>query len=140
LTLEQISREEVLVGTIDEIPDGGMKHVEINGKEIMVGNWEGNYYAISDRCGHMNARLSSGTLRGKEVNCGLHGAKYDITTGKNLSNPQTGGASSMLKQLSLPENFQKAMERQSKLGAEIKTYDVERYDVVVKEDRLLLVL
>jgi hypothetical protein len=34
----------------------------------------------------------------------------------------------------------KAMERQGRLGAEIKTYDVEKYDVVVKDDRVMLVL
>src|SRR5487761_417845 len=122
--------QEVEVAKVGEIPDGGMKHVEVEGKEILVGNWEGKHYAISDRCGHMNGRLSSGTLRENAVACGMHGARYDITTGKNISGPQMSGASAMLRQLSLPENIQKAMERQGKLAAEVKTYDVERFDVV----------
>jgi len=142
--LEQASINQeldgIVVANVGEIPDGSMKHVEANGKEFVVGNWEGKYYAISDRCGHMNARLSSGTMRGNEVTCGLHGAKYDITTGKKISGPQMMGAAALLKQLQLPDNVMKAMERQGRLGAEIKTYDVERYDVVVKEDRVMLVL
>ncbi len=135
-----INREEVEVARLGEIQDGGMKHVEVKGKEIMVGNWEGRYYAISDRCGHMNGRFSSGTLRGKVVACGLHGARYDITTGEKISDPQMVGLSAMLRQLPLPENVQKAMERQGRLGAEIKTYDVDRYDVIVEGDSVKLIL
>lgn len=43
---------------------GKMKHVEINGKEILIANIDGNYYAVSDRCGHSNASLSRGNLKG----------------------------------------------------------------------------
>jgi nitrite reductase/ring-hydroxylating ferredoxin subunit len=140
VSIDQDLDNEVVVASVGEIPDGGMKHVEANGKEFLVGNWEGKYYAISDRCGHMNGRLSSGNLRGNEVACAMHGAKYDITNGKSISGPQMAGMSAMLRQLPLPDNVQKAMERQGKLGAEIKTYDVDRYDVVVKEDRVILQL
>lgn len=136
----QQQEEEVEVAIVGEIKDGDMKHVEVEGKEIMVGNWEGKYYAISDRCGHMNARLSSGTLRGNVVICPMHGAHFDITTGKKVSDPQSAGPSAMLRQLQLPENVQKAMERQGKLGAQIKTYDVERYDVVVKGNSVRIII
>jgi nitrite reductase/ring-hydroxylating ferredoxin subunit len=40
-----------------------MKHVEIKGKEIAIINLDGKYYAINDRCGHMNAPLSKGENR-----------------------------------------------------------------------------
>jgi nitrite reductase/ring-hydroxylating ferredoxin subunit len=135
-----IINQEVEVAKIGDIPDGSMKHVEVNGKEILVGNWEGKYYAISDRCGHMNGRLSSGTLRENAVACGLHGARYDITTGKKISDPQMSGASALLQQLQLPENLRKAMERQGRLAGEVKSYDVERYEVNVKGDSVRLIL
>jgi nitrite reductase/ring-hydroxylating ferredoxin subunit len=35
-----------------------MKHVEVQGKEIVISNIDGKFYAMDDRCGHMNARLS----------------------------------------------------------------------------------
>jgi nitrite reductase/ring-hydroxylating ferredoxin subunit len=64
-----------------------MKHVEIKGKEIAIINLDGKYYAINDRCGHMNAPLSKGEIRnvhGKDiVTCPLHFATFDIVTGKN---------------------------------------------------------
>jgi len=43
----------VEVAKVGELPDGSMKKVEVKGKEILVGNWEGKHYAISDRCGHV---------------------------------------------------------------------------------------
>ena len=74
----------VEVGKVNEIPDGKMKHVEVDGKEVLVANVGGKFYAISDRCGHMNALLSMGNLTGNTVTCPFHGAKFDIITGKKL--------------------------------------------------------
>ena len=135
-----VTKQEIEVAKVGEIADGAMKHVEVDGKEIMIGNWEGKFYAIADRCGHMNSRLSSGTLRDNFVACGLHGARYDIRTGGKISEPQTAGMAALLKQLDLPETVLKAMERQGRLGAEIKTYDVEKYDVIVNGDTVRVIL
>jgi hypothetical protein len=46
----------------DEIAPGGMKAVDVEGKEIVVCNCGGTYYAFDRRCGHMNAPLDLGTL------------------------------------------------------------------------------
>ena len=77
--------EFVEVGKVSEISDGKMKHMEVDGKEVLIANVGGKFYAISDRCGHMNALLSMGNLTGNIVTCPFHGAKYDVTTGKKLS-------------------------------------------------------
>jgi nitrite reductase/ring-hydroxylating ferredoxin subunit len=132
--------EEVEVAKVGKIPDGGMKHIEVKGKEILVGNWDGKYYAISDRCGHMNCRLSSGYLKENAVTCAMHGVRYDVTTGKKISEPNMVEMVSMLKRLPMAENVQKAIERQGRLADEIKTYDVERYDVVLIGESVRLVL
>src|ERR671932_2234434 len=79
--------EFVEVGKVNEISDGKMKHIEINGKEVLIANVGGKFYAISDRCGHMNALLSMGPLTGNTVTCPFHGAKFDVTTGKKVSEP-----------------------------------------------------
>lgn len=66
-----------------------MKHVEIKGKEIAIINLDGKYYAMNDRCGHMNAPLSKEEIRnvhGKDiVTCPLRFSTFDIVTGKKLS-------------------------------------------------------
>jgi len=70
-----------------EIAPGGMKAVELDGREIVVCNCDGVFYAIQRRCGHMNAPLDLGTLDGKYVTCGMHCAQFDATTGEALSGP-----------------------------------------------------
>jgi nitrite reductase/ring-hydroxylating ferredoxin subunit len=39
-----------------------MKHLDLNGKEIVIANVDGKFYAFDERCGHMNARLSNGNI------------------------------------------------------------------------------
>ena len=70
-----------------EIAPGGMRAVEIDGREIVVCNCAGSFYAIQRRCGHMNAPLDMGTLDGKIVTCAMHCAQFDVTSGESLSGP-----------------------------------------------------
>ena len=71
----------------DAIAPGGMKTVELGGREIVICNCDGTYYAIQRRCGHMNAPVEMGTLDGKFVTCAMHCAQFDVTTGQALSGP-----------------------------------------------------
>jgi len=76
---------------LDSLPQGEMISVRINQEEILIANIDGKIYAINDRCGHMNASLSLGKLNGNIVECPLHKAQYDVTTGKCIAGPQMGG-------------------------------------------------
>mgnify|MGYP003465659840 CR=1 FL=1 len=71
----------------DEIAPGGMKNVELEGRELVICNIDGRFYAIERRCGHMNAPLEKGTLDGKVITCAMHSAQFDATTGEALSGP-----------------------------------------------------
>lgn len=71
----------------DEIAPGGMKAVDLDGREIVVCNYGGTYYAVQRRCGHMNAPLELGTLDGIYLTCPMHCAQFDVTTGEALSGP-----------------------------------------------------
>ena len=62
-----------------------MKYVEINGKEVVIANVNGKFYALDDRCDHMNAVLSMGNVTGNIIRCHFHGAKFDVTSGKKVS-------------------------------------------------------
>lgn len=124
----------VEVAKVDEMPSGNMKHVELNGKEIMIANLDGKFYALNDRCSHTNAPLSMGHIQGNIITCPMHGARFDITTGKKMSDPKFPS----LKTDSLPENLQKYMEYAGQLLSQIKTYNQEIYEVKV-EDNLVKV-
>ena len=57
----------VEVAKIEEIPSGKLKHVELDGKEIVVADLNSKFYAMDDRCGHMNALLSMGNISNEGV-------------------------------------------------------------------------
>ena len=75
------------VAETTEVPSGSMKKVTVDGKEILVANVEGTYYAIVNKCTHRGGDLSKGSLSGKIVKCPRHSAKFDVTTGKVEAGP-----------------------------------------------------
>ena len=81
-----MSEDFVKVADTKDIPSSQMKSVEVSGEKICVANVEGKYYAIGNVCTHVGGPLAEGTLEGYEVECPLHGAKFDIRTGE-VTNP-----------------------------------------------------
>jgi len=78
----------VKVAETSEIPFGKMKMVKLEEKEILVANVDGNYYAIANKCTHRGGDLSKGSLNGNIVTCPVHGARFDVATGKVISGPK----------------------------------------------------
>ena len=78
----------VKVAETSEIPAGKMKMVKLQGKEILVTNVNGDYFAIGGICTHAGGDLSKGSLEGNIVTCPKHGSKFDVTTGKVVSGPK----------------------------------------------------
>ena len=54
---------------------------------ILVCNIDGEIYALEDKCTHQDFELSPGKLDGAEIECVLHGAKFDVRTGEALCAP-----------------------------------------------------
>ncbi len=118
------------VAGIDEIEDGRMKHVEAGGREILLASVGGKIYAIEDRCGHMSAPLSMGRLEGKIVQCPLHFARFDVTTGKCVGKPQIGGIEGKIL----------SVTKYSKIVNAIRTRNRETFRVVVEDKHVKLEL
>jgi 3-phenylpropionate/trans-cinnamate dioxygenase ferredoxin subunit len=78
------------VAKVDEVSAGQMKSFVVEGKEILVVNYDGNYFAIGGRCTHASGDLSKGKLEGKIVTCPKHDAKFDVTTGICVTGPKVG--------------------------------------------------
>jgi 3-phenylpropionate/trans-cinnamate dioxygenase ferredoxin subunit len=78
----------VRVAKTSEIPQGQMKAFKLEEKEILIANVNGNYYAIANRCTHKNGDLSKGSLEGNIVTCPVHGARFDVTSGKAVAGPK----------------------------------------------------
>jgi 3-phenylpropionate/trans-cinnamate dioxygenase ferredoxin subunit/naphthalene 1,2-dioxygenase system ferredoxin subunit len=70
-----------------EVLPGGMRAVTLGGRELVLCNCEGTFYAVERACGHANARLERGALTGWILTCPLHYAQFDIRSGEALSGP-----------------------------------------------------
>lgn len=66
------------------------KIVVIEDTSIMVTWLADQVYAIQDRCTHLGASLSKGTIDEKAVTCRSHGAKFHLETGDVLVKPHIG--------------------------------------------------
>ncbi|MCI0432260.1 MAG: non-heme iron oxygenase ferredoxin subunit [Gemmatimonadetes bacterium] len=77
----------VRVATLDELPPGAMFGVEVDGQPVCLANADGQVYALADNCTHEDFPLHNGELDGTELECALHGACFDITTGRAIRLP-----------------------------------------------------
>jgi nitrite reductase/ring-hydroxylating ferredoxin subunit len=123
------------VAKTGEITAGTMKHVEAGGKELCIANVSGKFYAFGDRCPHMSARLSMGTLMGTIVTCPLHFSRFDVTTGKKVSGPVEAKLEGMDK---LPPSFLAYAQRVAEIQAPVKTYDLQVFQVRVDGPRIIV--
>ena len=64
-----------------------MIKISVDGKDIMVSNIDGDFFAIDDSCTHSGASLSEGSLDGCVVTCGWHKAEFDCKTGRLVKFP-----------------------------------------------------
>ncbi len=70
-----------------ELSPGEGRQLEIEGLSIAVFNIEGNFYAIEGNCSHRGGPLGEGDVEGEIVKCPLHGAQFNVKTGKVLTPP-----------------------------------------------------
>ena len=75
------------VADIGELSPGETKDVEVGGGQVLVVNVDGTIYACDEICSHAYAGLSEGDLNGDEIECPLHGAAFNVTTGECLPPP-----------------------------------------------------
>lgn len=88
---------------VSEIPPGTRKVVTLRGREIVVFNVEGEFFAFLNRCPHEGAKLCHGLLvglarsdnpgsyqytrQGEMLQCPWHGWTFDVRTGQSWFDP-----------------------------------------------------
>jgi len=123
-----MSKKFVKAILTNEIANGGMKAIELNGNEIVVCNNEGKYYSVQRRCGHMNAPLDLGTLDGIYLTCPMHCAQFDITNGEALSGPVPPDISHEI----MSPVIGKYMQNIGKLMEQVKTVSIQTFKTKVE--------
>ena len=78
-----------VVASMAELRDGEVKGVVIGDRAIALYRIEGGVFATGDTCTHAWGCLSEGYVEGDEIECPLHGGRFDIRTGRATTPPAT---------------------------------------------------
>lgn len=73
--------KEISVVREDELKDGQMKEIQVNGVKVLLTKLDGVFYAIGGECSHYGGPLAEGFLSGDVVTCPWHQARFDVATG-----------------------------------------------------------
>jgi 3-phenylpropionate/trans-cinnamate dioxygenase ferredoxin component len=84
---QDVKLEYVTVATVDELPPGQRKLVDVDGEPLAVFNIAGRYFAVADRCSHDDGPVGEGEVAGLELECPRHGARFSLETGQALCLP-----------------------------------------------------
>ena len=92
-----------VVASIEDIPPGTSKIVEVAGRSIGIFNLRGEFFALRNRCPHQGGPLCEGrrwglieadkpgalrfSREGEILTCGWHGWEFDIRTGQSWCDP-----------------------------------------------------
>jgi nitrite reductase/ring-hydroxylating ferredoxin subunit len=76
---------------VASLPAGSMRRVSRGDLDILLAHTPDGIVAVDDRCPHMAAPLSIGTLDGCVVACPLHEGQFDLRSGDPVRMPTTGG-------------------------------------------------
>jgi 3-phenylpropionate/trans-cinnamate dioxygenase ferredoxin subunit len=81
----------VKVATVDQLSDGEVLPVDVDGLAICVIQVDGEVYAFADKCSHRDFPLAHGEvdLDDCSITCEWHGARFDMRTGQALCLPAT---------------------------------------------------
>ena len=103
--------EFITVATVEEIPPGTGRTVEVQGVWIALYNVEGSFYAVDNTCPHAGGPLGEGHLEGCLVECPWHGWQFNLQTGERPENSDITVACCHVRiegnqvQVALPDNF-----------------------------------
>ena len=80
----------VRVAAVADVPPGAGAVVQANGRLVALFNVDGTFYALDNTCLHRGGPVGEGELEGAIVTCPWHGFQYDVTTGRNVFDPEVG--------------------------------------------------
>lgn len=95
------------VGRAEDIRREGCRAVQVEGHPVLVVSVDDQFFAFHDRCPHMGAPLSAGSVSGtmlpsspqeldygkdgRVLRCPWHGWEFDLITGRSLLEPRRVG-------------------------------------------------
>ncbi|MGO4257696.1 non-heme iron oxygenase ferredoxin subunit [Marmoricola sp. RAF53] len=75
--------------SLSEVADRTPLRVEVDGLDVAIVRDGDEIFAIEDECSHAAVALSEGDVANCEIECWMHGSRFDLRTGKPLGPPAT---------------------------------------------------
>ena len=79
----------VRVARSGQVPEGYVRRFFADGVELAVARLDGDVYATTNYCTHLDCLLSSGKLVDDGIQCSCHGSVFDLTSGEPIYPPTT---------------------------------------------------
>ena len=74
---------------LSELTEREPLRVEVDGLDVAIVRDGEEIFAIEDECSHAAVALSEGDVANCEIECWMHGSRFDLRTGKPLGPPAT---------------------------------------------------
>jgi nitrite reductase/ring-hydroxylating ferredoxin subunit len=78
----------VKMAALEDLPLGGAREVEFEGRVYALFNIDGQISAIDGICPHQGGPLADGCIEGTMVTCPWHGWQFDVRSGRTPLGPK----------------------------------------------------
>mgnify|MGYP003561969164 FL=1 len=75
-------------GTLTEIPEGGVKQMEIGGEKVILSRRGAAVTCFQNACAHLGFPIHDGEVENGIIACPHHGFRYDLSSGECLTAPE----------------------------------------------------
>ncbi|HTE86369.1 MAG TPA: Rieske 2Fe-2S domain-containing protein [Dehalococcoidia bacterium] len=113
----------------DDIPMNSFRTLTVGSVRVLITRYNGELGAIDGTCTHQHANLTKGTVEETSIECGRHGATFDLRTGEQIC----------------PPFCQKWLDRHGAIGSLValitpdkKGGDLQRFPLRVENDEIIL--
>lgn len=73
----------------DELPEGEMRGVTLDGGRVLLAKRDGQVFAIAEVCSHLGGPLAEGKFENCTVQCPWHGSRFALDDGRVIDGPAT---------------------------------------------------
>ncbi|MDP4536988.1 Rieske (2Fe-2S) protein [Alkalimonas collagenimarina] len=70
--------------TENQLKEGKSMALKINGYNILLCKFDGQYYAFKNSCPHQSRPMTNAKIKAGKLICPLHGAQFNLSDGASL--------------------------------------------------------
>lgn len=127
--------KQLYVCNLDDLTAGTPRCFRVENQDVLVVLYEGQVYALQNRCGHMSAALHQGDFTDGLIVCGLHGAGFRVETGEVEWEAIIPPPISNYRHSDNPR-----IRKFGDLIEGVETYPLQTYPVEIRENEVYLVM